>query len=609
MNHIGLNGKESGNSAGNVEPLCTDAPMPDWHQSLRTYKQGGVWNSVILGPPPGQIDCRAPAQLLQYYGYDPDLDIILDAPPSASGNGSVHEADPHEPNEDAKARPKSSTDWPDPCPLPASLLPVDTFSLDLMPEKVRPWVADVTERMQCPPDFVAVTLLAGLGSLIGRKVVIRPQTQNDWQVASNMWALLIGRPGVLKSPAMEEALRPVKRLSAKAEEIFKEARLEHEVLASVAKLRAQENMKKAAKVLNKEPTADISYLLSSEEEAPEPTLRRYIANDTNVASLGVLLQQNPNGLLVFRDELVSLLDNLDQEENASERGFYLTGWAGDSSYTFDRIGRGLHLHIEGVCVSMLGSTQPGRISQYLLRAVRGGRGDDGLIQRFGLLIWPDVSPAWTNVDRWPDKDARADAFTVFEHLERLDWHSIAAKRDRGADGDEEGLPYLRFGLDAYDRFVDWRTELEKRLRSDLHPALESHLSKYRKLVPGLALICHLVDGQTGSVGLAALERALAWAKYLESHARRAYGSVTAFSSATAAAIVAKIRSGDLKSEFRSHEVWRPGWSKLSDREAVNAALNMLLDYDWLRVRVVQTGGRPAYIYMVNPKVLNDLKAC
>ena len=112
--------------------------------------------------------------------------------------------------------------------------------------------------------------------------------------------------------------------------------------------------------------------------------------------------------------------------------------AGNSSYTFDRIGRGLHLHIEGLCLSMLGSTQPGRISQYLSRAVRGGRGDDGLIQRFGLLVWPDVSSRWANVDRWPDKDARTVAFKVFEDFVGLDWHTIAATRDRGADGDETG---------------------------------------------------------------------------------------------------------------------------------------------------------------------------
>jgi hypothetical protein len=51
----------------------------------------------------------------------------------------------------------------------------------------------------------------GLGRLIGRKVGIRLQAQNDWQETSNMCALLIGRPDVLKSPAMEEACLLFKR--------------------------------------------------------------------------------------------------------------------------------------------------------------------------------------------------------------------------------------------------------------------------------------------------------------------------------------------------------------------------------------------------------------
>jgi putative DNA primase/helicase len=441
--------------------------------------------------------------------------------------------------------------------------------------------------------------------LVGRKVLIRPQSQNDWQEAGNMWAILIGRPGVLKSPAMEEALRPLKQLSAKAEDAFNKASIAHEVGTSVAKLRAQANIKKAKNLLQNEPNADISDLVSAEDAVPEPTLGRYIANDTNIASLGVLLQQNPNGLLVFRDELVSLLSHLDEEENASERGFYMTGWAGNSSYTFDRIVRGLHLHIEAVCLSLLGSTQPGKISQYLARAVRGGRGDDGLIQRFGLLVWPDVSPSWKNVDRSPDKYARTDAFNVFERLDNLDCHSIGAMRDRGNDGDEYGVPFIRFEPEANERFVKWRTDLETRLRSgDLSPALESHLAKYRKLVPGLALIFHLVDVGTGPVGLAELECALAWAKYLETHARRAYGSVTAAASSTAKAIIAKVRSGHLQSGFHSHDVWRPGWSNLNDSKAVGTALAMLVDYDWLRKRKIETTGRPAFSYLVNPKILN-----
>ena len=88
-----------------------------------------------------------------------------------------------------------------------------------------------------------------------------------------------------------------------------------------------------------------------------------------------LHRQNHNGLLVYRDELVSLLKTLERYDNSGERGFYLTGWNVDSPYTFDRIGRGMNLHIPAVCLSLLGSTQPGRISKFIKAAVNGGTGE------------------------------------------------------------------------------------------------------------------------------------------------------------------------------------------------------------------------------------------
>jgi hypothetical protein len=42
--------------------------------------------------------------------------------------------------------------------------------------------------------------------------------------------------------------------------------------------------------------------------------------------------------------------------------------------------------------------------------------------------------------------------------------------------------------------------------------------------------------------------------------------------ATAKAILARIRKGDLKREFSSREVWRPGWAMLTDSEQVADAL-------------------------------------
>lgn len=487
----------------------------------------------------------------------------------------------------------------EPTPLPDELSPVAEFDFELLPEAVRPWAADISERIQCPPDFVAVAIMTGLAAVLGRKVGVRPQCYTDWTVIANMWAIVVGRPGVLKSPAMEAALAPLKRLIAKALELHETAYDEYKLTQAVAKVRAEVAEKTARKQLEKDPNVDLSAVLAVDEVA-EPILKRYTANDTSPASLGELLRQNQNGLLVYRDELVSLLKGLDREDQAEGRGFYLTGWNGDSSYTFDRIGRGLNLHIEAVCLSVLGGTQPGRLAEYIGQAVRGGTGDDGLIQRFGLLVWPDISGTWKDVDRWPDNEAKNTAFRVYDYLDNINPIAIGAQQDTDLDGKPDGPPYLRFSEDALEIFQEWREELEMRLRGgDLHPALESHFAKYRKLIPGLALISHLADGGTGPVSQEAVLKAVAWGDYLETHAFRAYGAISHPEVAAAKAVLTKIRKGDLPASFSSRDVWRPGWAMLSSRGQVSGALQLLVDYGWLREEHVETGGRPATIYHLN----------
>jgi len=46
-------------------------------------------------------------------------------------------------------------------------------------------------------------------------------------------------------------------------------------------------------------------------------------------------------------------------------------------------------------------------------------GDDGLLQRFQLAVWPDVAGPWRNVGRWPDGAARARAVEIFQRLNTL----------------------------------------------------------------------------------------------------------------------------------------------------------------------------------------------
>ena len=488
--------------------------------------------------------------------------------------------------------------WPDPQPIPEGLAPVAPFDAALLPDRLRPWVADVAERMQCPPDFVAVPMVAALGNLIGRRCAIRPQALSDWQEFPNLWGCIVGRPGMMKSPAMSAALAPLLRLEARALDEWTAAQGQWKAEAEIAKARAEARKGEATRALRKDPNALVdvaSFLQADGDDAP--ILRRYTVASATVEALAEKLIENPRGLLVVRDELPAWLAGLDREDAAELRAFLMTGWNGKDGWTFDRIGRG-HRRVSAVCLGVVGGAQPGPLGEYLRAAMRGGRSDDGMLARFGLLVWPETGGPWRNIDRLPDGPAKVQAFAVFDELDVLD--ALA----RGAEQDApDAPPFLRLAPDALEAFTDWRTGFEAGLRGgDLFPALESHLAKYRKLVPALALAFHLADGHAGPVGFASTLRALHGAVYLESHARRCYGMAHDGEADAARRIVERIKKGDLPRDgFGSRDVWRRGWSGLADQKRVASGLDLLVELGHLEAWQEPTRTKPRTLYFANPK--------
>jgi hypothetical protein len=169
------------------------------------------------------------------------------------------------------------------------------------------------------------------------------------------------------------------------------------------------------------------------------------------------------------------------------------------------------------------------------------------------------------------------------------------------------LPYLRLSDEALSVFEPWRQQLEILIRtSDEHPALLSHLSKYRTLVPALVLIFRALDLAAGADDCtgweSATRRALAWCDVLESHARRIYQGVTTPAETAAALIAAKLRKSELPNPFRTRDIYRRHWAGLSKREDIEAALLVLEDAAWVRREDRTPGkiGRPSALFHLNP---------
>ena len=471
--------------------------------------------------------------------------------------------------------------------LPPELEPVPAFPLDALPESIYAWVKDVSTRMCCPHELVALPMFVALGSLAARKVAVRPQENTDWTESPNIWGITVGRPGLMKSPAQGAALSAMRALEAASGQVYADSLSEYEKLMKVQKLKEKAIESRAYSELKKNPNSDI--FLDASDTISKPHRKRFVVNNLTYESAGEILAENIGGVLLERDELAGFLKNLSNEEQSEARSFYLQSWSG-GPYLFDRIGRG-HIRIDDLRLSIIGGIQPGPISRLINQANRYG--SDGLIERF-LIVWPDEINNWHDIDVLPNMHARSDAFSTFEHLNNLD------PVNDGACFDESGrrqVPYLRFDTLARYLFLDWRQELEGRLRTQVSSGMfESALSKFRKHVPALALIIHLAERRRGAIGVSSITKALQLADFFEAHATRAYGAAVRPIVRVANLVLKKLQSGALEDGFTCRRIYRSGWESLTDREQVEAGVEMLVDHGWLSEAKISEGGRGTVLY-------------
>lgn len=479
---------------------------------------------------------------------------------------------------------------------------IDVPELDLnaLPHVMREWVSDAADRMQVPPEFFAAPCLVAFASVVGRQVGIFPKQEDSWYVIPNLWGAIIARPGFFKSPAILEATSFVRTLADKASAQYEADFLRFDINIDCIKAQIdglKEAIKRAARDGKSEcEINDIHQRIQELRiglEAQNCVQKRYIVNDSTVEKLGVILKENPNGVLLLRDELAGWGASLNRREG--DREFYLESWNGTGSFTVDRIGRGT-LHIPNLCISIFGGIQPSKLDSL---SAPYGSGSDGLLQRFQMLVFPNMPKNWVHVDRKPREagyQALVDIFVKATTLSSLYPESING---------------LRFSKEAQEIFNDWRKTLEPKVRSGEIESedFEAHLSKYRSLVPSLSLLFEAMQAlserrEFAEVSSGSIEMAIAWANYLELHAKKVYQEKLSLPQKAANTLAQKIRNGAIKDGDSFRSIYRHHWTSLDTPEKLEKAVERLEECGWALTETVNNNAGKISIIRLNPK-LND----
>lgn len=230
----------------------------------------------------------------------------------------------------------------------------------------------------CCLDFVAATMFATAAGAIGasRCVRIKP----DFFQGPLLYLAMVGQPGSAKSPVLKNVCRGLHEAEQRYAESHRERLKQFESeMVIYHQLLKQQGKKNACGTTPVKPT--------------RPTQERIIINDATVEAIGRILNDQPRGVHMIRDELTAWVTSANQYKGGkgSDRQFWLSNWAG-TPVSIDRVKQDIPLYVPHPHVSVFGGIQPDLIADLRDDNERS----DGYMDRI-LFTFPDGEqiPEWT----------------------------------------------------------------------------------------------------------------------------------------------------------------------------------------------------------------------
>ena len=215
-----------------------------------------------------------------------------------------------------------------------------SFPLEVFPQTVQSVILDMVRYENYKTEFIATAMISAVSAALGGTYRIR--IKGEWQSNAALYIILVGRPGLGKTPPLEAAYRPIRKHDYA---LFKAYESEFEAWKA-----AGENGKK-------------------------PVLRRTVVSDFTPESLLLTHNNNPRSVVILVDEIMGMFNSANRYTN--------------------RVSSTIPVHIEQPCINIIGTTQTKRVHELLTK----GFEENGLLDRILFVL-----PKSREVSKWTDWD-------------------------------------------------------------------------------------------------------------------------------------------------------------------------------------------------------------
>ncbi len=369
------------------------------------------------------------------------------------------------------------------------------FPLHALPPTLRCYLEEAAHAKEAPVEFVALPMVAALGTAIGASRRFR--IERTWPELPTLYTAVVAPPASGKSPAEDAAMLPVYRQGKILNHRYKLALEEYKREHREWETQAAEARKKKQR---------------TPEEPEKPAKQRIRVGDATVEALQVRMAENPRGLVLARDELAGFFNSLNQYKGkGSDRQFWLSQHSGRVA-PVDRKTDDETYDVEYPCVSVVGSIQPEKLHVLDIEA------GDGMVERF-LFVWPDA-----RMQPDSERDVSVEAEQGYVEV----WNRLYAL-EMGED--EYGNPAPRDVPLSHDAIPAWKAYKRALKDSADEPGtptfMRGVLGKMKAHFPRFALVLALVrtveDGEyVEEVRKEDLDKAWELARYFVAQSYRVY---------------------------------------------------------------------------------------
>ena len=326
--------------------------------------------------------------------------------------------------------------------------------LDAFPAKIQDMILALARQENYSIEYMMASLLVAVSTAIGNAVNIR--IRGGWISNSALYMILVGRPGMGKTPPLDFAFRPIRKHDAK---IIKQFKLDMEHYNSLV-----ENGK--AKKDNSSPLPD------------KPILRRTIISDFTPEALMRALDDNQRGIVVYVDEIMGMFNAVNQYSKGQLIEQLLTAFSG-KPLDISRCSMPIPIHIEHPFINIVGMHE----------LIEKGYKDNGLIDRI-IFVYPSSQ----EISDWQlDEDSSSASFDKYSAM----WESIINKVISlpFTETEDNGLTQkiLDFSSEAKAFFTNWRNEAIRAVNQIQDDGLvDSRVIKAPMITARLALVLQIL---------------------------------------------------------------------------------------------------------------------